>query len=66
MKKIYVTPAMQAEEMELTSIIANSPNFDGKEDGTGGLDGFGGSGGNSDGGLEADGKERDPWTDGLW
>ncbi len=63
MKKIYITPAMQEEEMEVISMIANSPNFglDIDNDGNSDIDG----GGNGSG-LEADGKERDPWADGLW
>ncbi len=55
MKRQYVKPEMQTEEVELAGIIANSV-----EDDLG--NGFGGD--KTDG--ESDSKERDAWTDGLW
>ena len=57
-KRKYIVPSVTVSEFDsevLMSSVSSSETLDGTE-----------WGGDSEGGKDADIKERDPWNDGLW
>lgn len=57
-KKKYIEPSVTVSEFD-SEVLMSSVSSGGTLDGTEWGD-------ESEGGMDADSKERDPWNDGLW